>query len=191
MGKQRISSRVTIRGEPRRGPIILGSMANVTFRNEPTTTSGELPRVGEELPGFTLVGGDMQELTDKDLAGKRIVLNIFPSLDTGVCAQSVRTFNQKAAALDNTVVLCVSKDLPFAQQRFCAAEGIENVTAASAFRSSFGEDYGVIMQGSPIKGLLARSVVVADENHNIIHTELVGETADEPNYEAVEKALGA
>lgn len=166
-------------------------MANVTFRNEPTTTSGELPAVGADLPDFTLVGGDMKEISLADFAGKRVVLNIFPSLDTGVCAQSVRTFNEKAAGLDNTVVLCVSKDLPFAQQRFCAAEGIENVTAASAFRSTFGEDYGVIMQGSPIKGLLARSVVVADADHKIIHTELVGETADEPNYEAVEKALSA
>ena len=164
-------------------------MANVTFRNDPTTTSGELPAVGETLPAFELVGGDMNPVTDQDFAGKRIVLNIFPSVDTGVCAQSVRQFNELAAGLDNTVVLCVSKDLPFAQQRFCGAEGIDNVISASAFRSTFGEDYGVIMEGSPIKGLLARSVVVTDADHKIIHTELVPEIANEPDYEAAQQAL--
>ncbi len=164
-------------------------MATVTFRNEPTTTSGELPAVGEALPAFELVGGDMGTLTDKDFAGKKIVLNIFPSLDTGVCAQSVRAFNELAANFEDTVVLCVSKDLPFAQQRFCAAEGIENVVSASAFRSTFGEDYGVILQGSPIKGLLARSVVVTDADHKIVHTELVPEIANEPDYEAAKKIL--
>lgn len=164
-------------------------MATVTFKNEPTTTSGELPAAGEALPAFELVGGDMGTLTDKDFAGKKIVLNIFPSLDTGVCAQSVRAFNELAANFEDTVVLCVSKDLPFAQQRFCAAEGIENVVSASAFRSTFGEDYGVILQGSPIKGLLARSVVVTDADHKIVHTELVPEIANEPDYEAAKKAL--
>lgn len=164
-------------------------MATVTFRNEPTTTSGELPAVGEALPAFALVGGDMAPVTDKDFAGKKLVLNIFPSLDTGVCAQSVRAFNELAASLEDTVVLCISKDLPFAQQRFCAAEGIENVVSASAFRSTFGEDYGLIMQGSPIQGLLARSVVVTDADHKIVHTELVPEIANEPDYEAAKKAL--
>ena len=164
-------------------------MATVSFRNEPTTTSGELPAVGESLPAFELVGGDMAPVTDKDFAGKKIVLNIFPSLDTGVCAQSVRAFNELAANFEDTVVLCVSKDLPFAQQRFCAAEGIENVVSASAFRSTFGEDYGVILQGSPIKGLLARSVVVTDADHKIVHTELVPEIANEPDYEAAKNAL--
>ena len=168
---------------------MLGAMANVTFRNEPTTTSGELPAVGDKLPAFELVGGDMNPVTDGDFAGKRIVLNIFPSVDTGVCAQSVRRFNELAAGLDNTVVVCVSKDLPFAQQRFCGAEGIENVISASAFRSTFGEDYGVTMQGSPIKGLLARSVVVADADHKIVHTQLVDEIADEPDYDAAAAAL--
>ena len=131
----------------------------------------------------------MAPVTDKDFAGKKLVLNIFPSLDTGVCAQSVRAFNELAASLEDTVVLCISKDLPFAQQRFCAAEGIENVVSASAFRSTFGEDYGVIMQGSPIQGLLARSVVVTDADHKIVHTELVPEIANEPDYEAAKKAL--
>lgn len=168
---------------------MLGAMANISFRNEPTTTSGELPAVGDKLPSFELVGGDMNTVTDADFAGKRIVLNIFPSVDTGVCAQSVRRFNELAAGSENTVVLCVSKDLPFAQQRFCGAEGIENVVSASAFRSTFGEDYGVIMEGSPIKGLLARSVVVTDADHNIVHTQLVGEIADEPDYEAAQAAL--
>ena len=131
----------------------------------------------------------MAPVTDKDFAGKKLVLSIFPSLDTGVCAQSVRAFNELAASLEDTVVLCISKDLPFAQQRFCAAEGIENVVSASAFRSTFGEDYGVIMQGSPIQGLLARSVVVTDADHKIVHTELVPEIANEPDYEAAKKAL--
>lgn len=164
-------------------------MADISFRTEPTTTSGELPAVGGSLPSFELVGGDMQPVTDADLAGKRIVLNIFPSVDTGVCAQSVRRFNELAAGFDNTVVLCVSKDLPFAQQRFCGAEGIENVVSASAFRSTFGEDYGVIMEGSPIKGLLARSVVVTDADHTIVHTQLVSDIADEPDYDAAAEAL--
>lgn len=168
----------------------VGRMAKVTFRNEPTTTSGELPAVGSAIPSFELVGGDMGTVRDSEFAGKKLVLNIFPSLDTGVCAQSVRTFNKVAADVDDTVVLCISKDLPFAQQRFCAAEGIDNVVAASAFRSTFGEDYGVVMQGSPIEGLLARSVVVTDADHNVVHTELVGEIANEPDYDAAKEALG-
>lgn len=167
----------------------LGAMANISFRNEPTTTSGELPAVGSALPSFELVGGDMNTVTDADFAGKRIVLNIFPSVDTGVCAQSVRRFNELAASAENTVVLCVSKDLPFAQQRFCGAEGIDNVVTASAFRSTFGEDFGVIMEGSPIKGLLARSVVVADADHNIVYTQLADDIANEPDYEAAKAAL--
>ena len=167
----------------------LGAMANISFRNEPTTTSGELPAVGSALPSFELVGGDMNTVTDADFAGKRIVLNIFPSVDTGVCAQSVRRFNELAAGVENTVVLCVSKDLPFAQQRFCGAEGIDNVVTASAFRSTFGEDFGVIMEGSPIKGLLARSVVVTDADHNIVYTQLADDIANEPDYEAAKAAL--
>lgn len=167
----------------------LGAMANISFRNEPTTTSGELPAVGSALPSFELVGGDMNTVTDADFAGKRIVLNIFPSVDTGVCAQSVRRFNELAAGAENTVVLCVSKDLPFAQQRFCGAEGIDNVVTASAFRSTFGEDFGVIMEGSPIKGLLARSVVVTDADHNIVYTQLADDIANEPDYEAAKAAL--
>lgn len=164
-------------------------MANVTFKNESTTTSGELPAVGDQLPDFTLVGTDLSELTPADYAGKRVVLNIFPSLDTGVCAASVREFNKRATSLDNTVVLGVSEDLPFAHDRFCSAEGIDNVTTGSAFRSSFGEDYGLTLQGSPLQGLLARAVVVADENGKVVYTQLVDEITDEPDYDAAVNAL--
>ena len=164
-------------------------MANVTFKNESTSTSGELPAVGDQLPDFTLVGTDLGELTPADFSGKRVVLNIFPSLDTGVCAKSVREFNERATSLDNTVVLGVSQDLPFAHCRFCSAEGIENVTTGSAFRSSFGEDYGLTLQGSPLQGLLARAVIVADENGKVVYTQLVDEITDEPDYDAAVNAL--
>ncbi|WP_165165127.1 thiol peroxidase [Corynebacterium qintianiae] len=164
-------------------------MANVTFKDNPTTTSGVLPVKGEKLPSFKLVGGNLATVTDTDFAGKRIVLNIFPSLDTGVCAASVRAFNKLAAEHGDTAVVCVSHDLPFAQQRFCAAEGIENVTAASAFRSSFGEDYGLRLEGSPLQGLLARAVIITDAAHNVVYTELVDEITNEPDYDAAEAAL--
>ena len=164
-------------------------MANVTFKNESTSTSGELPAVGDQLPDFTLVGTDLSEITPADFAGQRVVLNIFPSLDTGVCAASVREFNKRATSLDNTVVLGVSQDLPFAHGRFCSAEGIDNVTTGSTFRSSFGEDYGLTLQGSPLQGLLARAVVVADENGKVVYTQLVDEITDEPDYDAAVNAL--
>ena len=167
----------------------MGGMANVTFKNESTSTSGELPAVGDQLPEFTLVGTDLSEITPADLAGKRVVLNIFPSLDTGVCAASVREFNKRATSLDNTVVLGVSQDLPFAHGRFCSAEGIDNVTTGSTFRSSFGEDYGLTLQGSPLQGLLARAVVVADENGKVVYTQLVEEITTEPDYGAAVNAL--
>ena len=164
-------------------------MANVTFKNESTSTSGELPAVGDQLPEFTLVGTDLSEITPADFAGQRVVLNIFPSLDTGVCAASVREFNKRATSLDNTVVLGVSQDLPFAHGRFCSAEGIDNVITGSTFRSSFGEDYGLTLQGSPLQGLLARAVVVADENGKVVYTQLVDEITDEPDYDAAVNAL--
>ncbi|WIM68941.1 thiol peroxidase [Corynebacterium breve] len=164
-------------------------MANVTFDSTPATTAGELPAVGDQLPAFELVGTDLQNVTNKGFEGKRLVLNIFPSIDTGVCAASVRKFNELAAGADNTAVLCISKDLPFAQGRFCAAEGIENVTSASAFRSTFGEDYGVTLQDSPLQGLLSRSVVVTDENHKIVYTQLVDEITTEPDYDAALEAV--
>lgn len=164
-------------------------MADVTVKNTPTTTTGELPAKGSALPSFELAGADLADVSESEFAGKRLVLNIFPSVDTPVCAASVREFNKRAAGLDNTAVVCVSEDLPFAQQRFCAAEGIDNVTVSSAFRSTFGEDFGVRLEGSPMKGLLARAVVVTDADHNVVYSQLVPEVGTEPDYDAVEAAL--
>lgn len=164
-------------------------MASVTFQGNPVHTSGDLPAVGSPLPQFTAVNGDLQDVTAADFRGKRLVINIFPSVDTGVCAAQVRNFNKKAAELDNTTVIGVSKDLPFAQARFCGAEGIENVSTLSAFRTSFGEDFGVLMTDGPLEGLLARAVVVADENGTVVHSELVSEIGEEPDYDAAVAAL--
>ncbi len=173
-----------------RGKIcILWDMATVTFHNDPVETVGTLPAVGEQLPTFDLVGTDLGAVSAADFAGKRLVVSIFPSVDTGTCAAAMRTFNEEAAGLDNTVVLCVSKDLPFAQSRFCAAEGIENVVSASAFRSTFGEDFGVTLQGSPLQGLLARAIVVTDAEHKVVYTQLVDEVTEEPDYAASIAAL--
>ncbi|MEM9747512.1 MAG: thiol peroxidase [Actinomycetota bacterium] len=163
-------------------------MAEVTLGGNPVHTSGELPAVGAPAPEFTVVGSDLGEISSADLAGKNVVLNIFPSVDTPTCATSVRTFNERAAELDDTVVLCVSADLPFAQGRFCGAEGIENVKTGSSFRSSFGSDYGVTLTDGPLAGVLARAVVVVGPDGAVKHTELVGEIANEPDYDA---ALGA
>ena len=165
-------------------------MATVTLRGNPFHTSGELPAVGSPAPSFSLVGSDLSEVTSESFAGKKVVLNIFPSIDTPTCAASVRAFNERAAGLDNTVVLCVSEDLPFAAGRFCGAEGIENVTTGSAFRSDFAEAYGVKLEEGPLAGLTARAVVVIDENGTVAHTQLVGEIADEPDYDAALDALG-
>ncbi|ALJ20085.1 thiol peroxidase [Microbacterium sp. No. 7] len=165
-------------------------MANITFRGTPVSTVGELPDTGSAAPAFELVGSGLEPVASGDYAGRRVVLNIFPSIDTGVCATSVRRFNELAAGLDDTVVLAVSKDLPFAHGRFCGAEGIENVVTASAFRSGFGEDYGVTMADGPLAGLLARSVVVLDADGRVVYTQLVAETADEPDYDAAIAALG-
>jgi thiol peroxidase len=135
-------------------------MAEVTLGGNPVHTSGDLPEVGGPAPSFSLVGTDLGEVTTADFQGKNLVLNIFPSVDTPTCATSVRTFNERAAGLDDTVVLCVSADLPFAHSRFCGAEGIENVSSASTFRSSFGSDFGVTLTDGPLAGVLARAVVV-------------------------------
>ena len=159
-------------------------MAQVTFQGSPISTNGNLPAIGQVVPDFTLVAADLSEKSLADFAGKRKVLNIFPSIDTGVCAQSVRTFNKRASSLDNTVVLCISADLPFAQARFCGAEGLDNVVSLSTFRSNFARDYGVAVESSPLRGLTARAVVVLDENDKVLHAELVGEIAHEPNYDA-------
>jgi len=164
-------------------------MAQITFKGTPIHTAGELPATGSTAPDFTLVKQDLSETTLADYKGKRLVLNIFPSLDTGVCAMSVRKFNEMAAGLTNTAVLCVSMDLPFAQARFCGAEGIKNVETASAFRSNFGDHYGVIIAEGPLTGLFSRAVVVIDEAGKVIYTEQVPEIAQEPNYAAALAAL--
>ncbi len=158
-------------------------MANITFKGQPIHTCGELPKVGEEAPDFTLVRSDLSEAKLSDFRGKYVVLNIFPSLDTGVCAASVRRFNKEAAALKNTVVLCISADLPFAAGRFCTTEGIENVITLSTFRNpSFGEQYGLTIVDGPMKGLLARAVIVVNPEGKIVYKELVPEIAQEPDY---------
>ena len=153
-------------------------------------TSGELPQVGTRAPGFELRRADLSPVSLADYAGSRLVLNIFPSIDTPTCAKSVRQFNERAAAMPNTRVLCVSADLPFALGRFCAAEGIDRVETASVYRApDFGQDYGVYMAAGRLGGLLARAVVVVDESGSVIHRELVPEIAQEPDYEAVLRAL--
>ncbi|MHB1090300.1 MAG: thiol peroxidase [Ilumatobacteraceae bacterium] len=164
-------------------------MAHVTLRGNPVTTIGELPALGSKIPTFTLTKADLSEMTNADLADKRTILNIFPSIDTPPCAMSTRKFNELASSLDNTAVICVSADLPFAQRRFCGAEGLKNVQTGSSFRSDFGKAFGVTLIDSAMKGLLARSVVVLDEQGTVMYTELVGEITNEPNYEAAISAL--
>ena len=164
-------------------------MTDITLDSTPVHTHGSLPAVGTKAPGFTLVGNDLSPVALADFAGSRLILNVFPSVDTGICATSVRTFNERAAGLENTKVLCISRDLPFAQARFCGAEGIENVTVASDFRTTFGEDYGVTMITGPLEGLLARAVIVLDEKGNVTHSQLVPEIKQEPDYEAAIAAL--
>jgi thiol peroxidase len=164
-------------------------MATVTLRGNPFSTIGELPATGSKAPDFKLVKTDLSETTLADYAGKKLVLNIFPSIDTGTCAMSVRQFNKMAAQLENTAVLCVAMDLPFAMGRFCGAEGIANVISASGFRSGFGKDYGVSFSNGPLAGLYSRSVVVIDETGKVLYTEQVAETGDEPDYDSALAAL--
>lgn len=159
-------------------------MATVKFKGTDVQTIGQLPAVGTQAPEFTLVGGNLAEIKLGDFKGKRILLNIFPSLDTGTCATSVRKFNKWVSEKENVVVVCVSKDLPFAQSRFCGAEGLENVITASDFRyNSFATTYGVLLTDGPLQGLMARSVVAIDETGKVVYTELVEETVNEPSYE--------
>jgi thiol peroxidase len=165
-------------------------MAEITLRGNPIHTAGELPAVGAPAPAFTVTGGDLSDITLGDFYGQQLVLNIFPSIDTGVCAASVRAFNQKAGGRDGVTVLNVSADLPFAQARFCGAEGIDGVKNGSAFRSDFGEAYGVTITDGPMRGLLSRAVVVVDGEGNVAYTEQVPEIAQEPNYDAALAALG-
>jgi thiol peroxidase len=165
-------------------------MANVTLRGNPITVGGTFPQKGDTAPDFNLTGNDMKDVSLKDYAGKKKVVSIVPSLDTPVCAKSTREFNQRAAAHPNTVVLVVSSDLPFAQKRFCGAEGISNVVTLSTLRGrEFHQKYGVDIQDGALKGLTARGVVVLDENNKVLYSELVPEIAQEPNYEAALAAL--
>lgn len=161
-------------------------MAQITLKGNPIHTSGELPKVGSRAPAFQLVGTDLSEIKSSDLAGKRIILSIFPSCDTPVCAKSIRRFNESAGQLDDTVVINASLDLPFAHKRFCESEGLTHVRNASAFRSpGFGSDYGVTIVDGPLKGLFCRAVVVIDPQGLVAHSELVPEIAQEPDYDAV------
>ncbi|MDC7718027.1 thiol peroxidase [Vogesella sp. DC21W] len=160
-------------------------MATVTLKGNPVDVAGTLPAAGSAAPAFTLTAGDLSDVGLAAFAGKKKILNIFPSVDTPTCATSVRKFNEKAAARDGVAVLCISADLPFAQKRFCGAEGIEGVANLSTFRNpGFAEAYGVKLASGPLAGLTARAVVVLDENDQVLHSELVAEIADEPNYDA-------
>ena len=165
-------------------------MAKITLGGDPTNTNGNLPTNGSTIKDHTLTKRDMSLISLSEQKGKKVILNIFPSVDTAVCSASVRAFNEKAASLDNTVVICVSKDLPFAQERFCSAEGIENVVVASDFREpSFAKELGVVMTDGAFAGLNARAIVVLDEAGKVVYTELVSEVGEEPNYETAIAAL--
>ena len=164
-------------------------MSSITLKGNAVNTIGSLPSAGSTIKDFALVDSGLNVKTLETFEGKKKVFNIFPSIDTPTCASSARKFNQEASALENTVVINVSKDLPFALGRFCAAEGLNNVETLSDFRSSFGDDYEVTITDSPMKGLLSRAVIVADENNKVVYTEQVSEIADEPDYEAALAAL--
>ena len=165
-------------------------MAQTKLGENPVNTSGNLPAVGSKLPDFVLTSTDLTDVKPDQFAGKKLILNIFPSIDTGVCASSVREFNKRATANADTVVLCISKDLPFAMKRFCGAEGISNVITASDFRNEgFSKNYGVEFIDGKLRGLCARAVIVADENKNIKYVELVPAVGQEPNYDAAFNAL--
>jgi thioredoxin-dependent peroxiredoxin len=165
-------------------------MANVTLGGNPIAVNGSFPKKGDTAPDFTLTGKDLKDVSLRDYAGKRKVLNIVPSLDTPVCQTSTRTFNQKGGSLDDTVVLVISADLPFVGGRFCGAEGLNNVVTLSTFRNrDFHSKYGVDVGDGPLKGLTARAVVVLDENNKVLHSELVPEIKQEPNYDAAMASL--
>src|SRR5690606_38819041 len=159
-------------------------MATITFKGTEVHTAGELPAVGSKAPDFKLTAGNLADKTLSDYSGKKVILNVFPSIDTGTCAASVRASNEKAAGLDNTVVLCISKDLPFAQGRFCAAEGIKNVETLSEFKdANFSDAYQLRIVDGPLAGLLSRAVIVIGEDGNVKYTEQVAEIANEPDYD--------
>jgi thiol peroxidase len=165
-------------------------MATTSLRGDPVHTVDDLPAVGDKAPAYTLTGQDLSDVSSDGFSGSRVVLNIFPSVDTATCAASVRRFNELAASLADTVVVCVSADLPFAMRRFCGAEGIENVVTGSTFRSGFGSDFGVTMTDGPMRGLLARSVIVVYVDGTVLHTQLVPDIGTEPDYDAAVAALG-
>lgn len=164
-------------------------MANITLHGNPIHSAGNLPEVGENLKDFSLLNEKLEEKKLSDYEGKKKIINIFPSIDTGICAASARQFNVEAGNLENAVVINVSKDLPFALGRFCAAEGLDHVETLSDFRGNFGNDYNVILVDSPLQGLLSRAVIVADENNKVLYTEQVPEIGQEPNYESALNAL--
>jgi thioredoxin-dependent peroxiredoxin len=165
-------------------------MASITLRGTPVQTNGELPAKGSKAPDFRLVNPDLKEVTLADFAGKKKILNIYPSVDTPVCATSTRKFNEKVGGLNDAVVICISADLPFAFKRFCAAEGLKNVQTLSTMRQhDFAKKYGVEMTSGPLSGLCARACVVLDQNDKVVHAELVKEIASEPDYDAALKAL--
>jgi thiol peroxidase len=165
-------------------------MAQITLKDNPINTIGSLPAVGSQAPDFTLTKTDLSDVTPADLRGQRVILNIFPSVDTEVCAASVRFFNAKASAMENTTVLCISDDLPFAQKRFCGAEGLNNVIPASEMRNrTFGDRYGVRITDGPLAGILSRAIVIIDAAGKVIYTEQVPEITQEPNYDAALAAL--
>ncbi len=165
-------------------------MATITLKGNPIHTVGNLPAVGSQAPDFTLTRSDLSDFSLADLKGKKVVLNIFPSLDTGTCAASVRRFNKEAASLENTVVVCASMDTPFAHRRFCTTEGIENVLSASEIRfRNFGENYGLRISDGAMAGLFSRAVVILDENGKVVYTQQVPEVSQEPNYEEALAAI--
>jgi thiol peroxidase len=165
-------------------------MAKITLKGNPIKTVGKLPKVGKKAPKFSLIKADLSKSKLKDFKGSKVILNIFPSLDTGTCAASVRKFNEEAGKLENTKVLCISRDLPFAQARFCGAEGLENVITLSDFaKGKFGKSYGLTIEDGPLANLHSRAIVILNEEGEVTYTEQVPEIVDEPNYEAALKAL--
>ncbi len=164
-------------------------MATITFQGKPLNTSGELPAIGSNAPNFSLVSGKLKNISLTTYAGKRKLLSIVPSVDTPTCAAATRIFNQKASVLENTVILVISADLPFAQSRFCQLEGLKDVIPLSTFRSNFAQDYGVNIVDTILEGLTSRAIVIIDENEKVIYTEMVAEVAEEPDYESALLAL--
>lgn len=164
-------------------------MAKVTFQGNPIETVGDLPKMGENAPDFQLTKNDLSDVSLADFSGKIKVINIFPSVDTSVCASSVKEFNKRAESLGDTVILCVSADLPFASSRFCATEGLNNVISLSSFRSSFADDYGVRISEGPLKGLCSRAVIVIGKDNRVLYSEHVKEISQQPNYDEALKSI--